>query len=98
EHPQTIALVLSHLNPSQAAGLLFSLPVELRADVSLRMASLDQISPEIISKIAGVIGTKVKSLGELSRESYGGVNAVAEMLNRLDSSTSKDILENIEKA
>jgi flagellar motor switch protein FliG len=98
EHPQTIALILSHLNPSQAAGLLFSLPADLRADVSLRMASLDQISPEIIMKIAAVIGSKLTSLGELSRESYGGVHAVAEMFNRLDSSTSKDILENIETA
>src|SRR5215510_11733677 len=50
EHPQTIALVLSHLNYSQAAALLTSLPAALRADVSLRMASLDQISPEIISQ------------------------------------------------
>jgi flagellar motor switch protein FliG len=97
EHPQTIALILSHLNPSQAAGLLFSLPVELRADVALRMANLDQISPEIISKIAAVIGSKLKVLGELSREAYGGVHAVAEMFNRLDSNTSKEILENIEQ-
>lgn len=97
EHPQTIALILSHLNPSQAAGLLFSLPAEMRSDVALRMASLDQISPEIISKIAGVIGSKLKSLGELSRESTGGVHAVAEMFNRLDSTSSKEILENIEQ-
>src|SRR5579884_280156 len=97
EHPQTIALILSHLNPSQAAGLLFSLPAELRADVALRMASLDEISPEIISKIAAVIGTKLKALGELSREAYGGVHAVAEMVNRLDSNTSKEILESIEQ-
>jgi flagellar motor switch protein FliG len=97
EHPQTIALILSHLNPSQAAGLLFSLPGEMRADVALRMASLDQISPEIISKIAVVIGSKLKSLGELSREAYGGVHAVAEMFNRLDSNTSKEILESIEQ-
>lgn len=96
EHPQTIALILSHLNPSQAAGLLFSLPVDLRADVSLRMASLDQISPDIISKIAVIIGQKLKALGELSRESYGGIRAVAEMFNRLDSSSSKEILDNIE--
>ena len=98
EHPQTIALVLSHLNPSQAAGLLFSLPVELRADVALRMANLDQISPEIISKIAHIIGQKLKSLGEVSRESYGGVRAVAEMFNRLDGTSSKDILETIEQS
>jgi len=96
EHPQTIALILSHLGPSQAAGLLFSLPAELRADVALRMANLEQISPDIISKIAGIIGQKLKALGELSRESYGGVRAVAEMFNRLDSATSKEILDTIE--
>jgi flagellar motor switch protein FliG len=96
EHPQTIALILSHLGSSQAAGLLFSLPGELRADVALRMANLDQISPEIISKIASIIGQKLKALGELNRESYGGVRAVAEMFNRLDSGTSKEILDSIE--
>jgi len=96
EHPQTIALILSHLNPSQAASLLFSLPQEIRGDVALRMANLDQISPEIISKIASVIGGKMKSLGEVSREAYGGVRAVSEMFNRLDSGTSKDILEGME--
>ena len=97
EHPQTIALVLSHLATSQAAALLMSLPSTLRSDVARRMASLDQISPEIILKIAGVIGQKLKALGEFSRESYGGVRAVAEMLNRLDSSSSREILETIEK-
>jgi flagellar motor switch protein FliG len=97
EHPQTIALILSHLNASQAAGLLVSLPAELRSDVALRMANLDQISPEIISKIAAIIGQKLKALGELSRESYGGVRAVSEMFNRLDSGTSKEILEGIEQ-
>jgi flagellar motor switch protein FliG len=95
EHPQTIALILSHLNPSQAASLLFSLPPEMRADVAWRMANLDQISPEIISKIALIIGQKLKALGEVSRESYGGVRAVAEMFNRLDSGTTKDVLDSI---
>ena len=97
EHPQTIALILSHLNASQAAGLLVSLPQELRADVPLRLAHLDQISPLIVSKIAAIIGQRLKSLGELSRESYGGVRAVSEMFNRLDSGSSKDILEAIEQ-
>jgi flagellar motor switch protein FliG len=97
EHPQTIALVLSHLNYTQAAALLTSLPPGLRADVSQRMASLDQISPEIIFKIAAVIGQKLKTLGEFSRESYGGVRAVAEMLNRLDSVSSREILDHIEQ-
>ena len=96
EHPQTIALVLSHLNSSQAAGLLYSLPNDLRADVALRMANLDQISPDIITKIASIIGQKLRALGEMNRESSGGVRAVAEMFNRLDSSCSKEIIEAID--
>lgn len=97
EHPQTIALVLSHLNASQAAGLLISLPPEMRSDVALRMANLDQISPEIVNKIASVIGQKLQAIGEYSRESYGGIRAVSEMFNRLDSGNSKEILEVIER-
>jgi flagellar motor switch protein FliG len=98
EHPQTIALILSHLNPSQAAALLASLPVEMRADVSLRVAHLERISPDIIARIAGIIGQKIKALGEFSRESYGGVKAVSELFNRLDSVTSKEILDDMEKS
>ena len=97
EHPQTIALVLSHLTPTQAAALLASLPSQTRSDVALRMAHLDQISPEIIFKIASVIGEKLQALGEFSREAYGGVRAVAEMLNRLDSNTTREILEHIQQ-
>src|ERR1035438_8108810 len=82
---------------SQAAALLFSLPAQIRADVALRMAHLDQISPEIIHKIAAVIGQKLQALGDFSRESYGGVRAVSEMFNRLESGASKEILESIEK-
>ena len=96
EHPQTIALILSHLGPRHAANLLQSLPAELRADVAVRMANLDQISPEIISKIAGIIGQKLRALGETSRETYGGVRAVAEMFNRLEQGATKEILETIE--
>lgn len=98
EHPQTIALILSHLGSKHAANLLSSLPAELRADVATRMANLDQISPEVVSKIASVIGQKLKSLGEMSREAYGGVRAVAEMFNCLDPNESKEILESIETA
>jgi flagellar motor switch protein FliG len=96
EHPQTVALVLAHMNPSQAAALLAALPQSQRADLALRVASLDQISPEVINKIATVIGQKLNALGEFSRESYGGVRAVAEMFNRMDSDSSKEILSAVE--
>jgi flagellar motor switch protein FliG len=62
----------------------------------MRMAALDQIAPEIIAKIGGVIEEKLKGLGDVSRESHGGVRAVAEMFNRLDSSISEGLLANIE--
>lgn len=95
EHPQTIALIVSQLSPSQAAALLMALPAEIRSDVTMRIANLDQISPEITGRIATIIHQRLKGLGQLSRQSYGGVRAVAELLNRLDSSVSKEILENI---
>ncbi len=96
EHPQTIALVLAHLNTTQAAALLNSLPAQLRGDVVMRMANLEQISPEIISKITSNLSQKLQALGDVSRESYGGIRAVAELINRLDTNVSVAILEKIE--
>jgi flagellar motor switch protein FliG len=61
------------------------------------MANLDQISPEVAAKIATVIESKLQALGEVSREAHGGVRAVAEMLNRMDSATSKEVLEMLEQ-
>ena len=97
EHPQTIALVLSHLDPSQAAALMASLPLETRSDIMIRMAGLEQISPESVRTIATVIGRKLRNLGELSREACGGVRAVADMLNRLDPKNCGELLEALER-
>lgn len=96
EHPQTIALVLSHLNSSSAAGMLMALPPQVRADVAMRMASLEQISPDIVRRIAHILEQKLRSLGQFNRESYGGVSAVAEMFNRLESNSGQELLEQIE--
>jgi flagellar motor switch protein FliG len=96
EQPQTIALVLAHLNSSQAAALLSSLPGPLRADVVMRMANLEQISPDVISKITSILEQKLRSLGDFSRESYGGIRAVAELINRLETKSAAAILERIE--
>jgi flagellar motor switch protein FliG len=96
EQPQTIALVLAHLNSSQAAALLSSLPSPLRADVVMRMASLEQISPDVISKITTILEQKLRSLGDFSRESYGGIRAVAELINRMETKSAAAILEKVE--
>jgi flagellar motor switch protein FliG len=95
EHPQTIALILSHLNPWQAASLMSALPANRRAQLAMRMATLEEISPDVIGKIAQVIGEKLEGLGDLSRQSYGGLRVVAEMLNRLDAKLRHEILEEI---
>ncbi len=97
EHPQTIALVLAHLKPRTAAELLESLPEEIQADVSMRMASIEEISPDVISSIAGVLEEKLKPVGSYSDgEGFGGIRAVAEMFNRLDRRQSKVVLEKID--
>jgi flagellar motor switch protein FliG len=92
EHPQVIALVLSHLVPAQASAVLVALPPEMRAEAVKRMAQLDQFSPETVDRLAGYIGRRMQSLGTFSRESYGGAKAVAEMLNRLDAEASGELL------
>jgi flagellar motor switch protein FliG len=96
EQPQTIALVLAHLNATQAAALLSSLPATLRADVVMRMANLEQISPDVIGKITSILEQKLRALGDFSRESYGGIRAVAELINRLETKSAAAILEKIE--
>jgi flagellar motor switch protein FliG len=96
EHPQTIALILAHLNSASAAQLITLLPDELRADVLTRMASLDDISPDVVRRISTVIEQRLKTLGGPSREQHGGVRAVAELFNRLERTVSGPVLEAIE--
>lgn len=96
EHPQTIALILAHLHPGNAAQLIALLPDTMRADVLTRMASLDDISPDVVSRISSVIETRLRTLGGPSREQHGGVRAVAELFNRLERTVSGPVLEAIE--
>ena len=96
EHPQTIALILAHLNATQAGELIASLPETLRADVAMRMANLQEISPEVVRRISLILEQKLESLGSFATEAYGGVRAVAELFNRMDRSSGRVVLEKIE--
>jgi len=96
EHPQTIALILAHLKPAQAAQLVNLLPEQLRVNVLTRMASLDEIPLDVIVRISSVIEERLRGLGGSTHESYGGVRAVAELLNRLDRGLSQGVLGSIE--
>lgn len=96
EHPQTAALILSHLDCAKAASVLSALPPEIRAEIALRIANMDRISPEVLEEVERVLEKKMASMlaGELSAS--GGVSAVAELLNRLDPRAIRGILENLE--
>jgi flagellar motor switch protein FliG len=95
EHPQTVALILAHLSAAQSAAILTSMDASVQADIALRIARLEKVSPAVISKISTVIRQKLKSVGEIKRESSGGPRAVAEMFNELESSLSNEILNKI---
>jgi flagellar motor switch protein FliG len=96
EHPQTIALVLAHLEAKQASTVLMKLPVELRAEPIKRLAQLRQFSPEMAQRVALVLHKRLEALGEQSRRSFQGLRGVADLMNCLDVAVGKTILESIE--
>jgi len=97
EHPQTIALVLAHLNTKVARSVLMMLPEKVRGQAVKRLAQMQQFSPEMVKKIAVVLHKRLSTLGSQSRRAYGGVKAVAELLNQIDQEATGTILETIEQ-
>ncbi|MBK3494392.1 flagellar motor switch protein FliG [Viridibacillus sp. YIM B01967] len=96
EHPQTIALILSYLEPQQAGTILSSLPQEVQADIAKRIAMMDSTSPEVISEIESVLERKLSSTVTQDYTETGGVDAVVEVLNGVDRQTEKTILDALE--
>ena len=97
EHPQTIALVLAHLDPRRAAMVLDNLTPEHRVVSIRRLAEMRQFSPEMAQKVALILHRRLESVGDTKRKSYSGFKAVADLLNRLNVEESKHILETIEE-
>ena len=97
EHPQTIALILAHLEAKQASDLLMRLPEELRSEAIKRLAQLRQFSPEMAQRVSLVLHKRLEALGEQSRRAYAGLRGVADVMNRLEMKTAKTVLEGIEK-
>lgn len=96
EHPQTIALILSYLDPEQAGIILSSLPQEKQADIARRIAVMDSTSPDVISEIEAVLERKLSSTVAQDFSDTGGVDAVVEVLNGVDRATEKTILDSLE--
>jgi len=97
EHPQTIAMVMAHLQAKPATELLMRLPDALRAESVKRMAQLRMFSPEIAQKVSVALNKRLEALGEQRRRAYAGIQGVADLLNRMDPSQAKVILEAIER-
>lgn len=97
EHPQTIALILAHLNAEHAATILSALPSEIQVDVAQRIAQMERATPDIIMEIEKVLERNIASVFTQEMSAAGGVRAVAEMLNRVDRSTEKAIMEKLEE-
>jgi flagellar motor switch protein FliG len=97
ERPQTKAMVLGNLDSKRASALLMSLEPEMRADCVRRLASLGQYSPEVAAKVSSVLNRKLRSVGDQSKQAESGTSNVAEMMNRLDAGSAREILESIER-
>jgi flagellar motor switch protein FliG len=96
EHPQTIALVLAHLDPKRASLVLSSLSEEHKVVSIQRLAEMRQFSPEMAQKVAHILHRRLETVGDTVRKSYSGFKAVADLMNRLNAEESKRILEVIE--
>jgi len=95
EHPQTIALILSHLPSSYGAELIAGLPAERQLSVIRRIANMGQTNPEIIREVERGLETRMASVMSQSFENAGGVPTVAEILNVTDRGTGRTLLENL---
>jgi flagellar motor switch protein FliG len=97
EHPQTIALILSHLNPVQTAGFLTELPEPQRSDVVFRIATLGKVSPQTLKQIEKVVDEMAGFSMSQSLSKIGGTKSLADILNKTNVSLSKEILEKLEQ-
>ena len=96
EHPQTIALIMAHLQPAKASEILVGLPQAKQLEVVSRVANMDQTNPEMIKEVERGLEMRLSGMVSQTFEKAGGVETVAQMLNLADRSTEKGILEALE--
>lgn len=96
EHPQTIALILAYLPVHQAAQIISSLPPEKQSDVAKRIAEMDRTSPDVIQEVERVLEKKLENLANQDYTIVGGVDSIVDILNSVDRSTNKRIMDDLE--
>lgn len=97
EHPQTIALVLAHLDPRRASMVLETLSEDNKVVSIQRLAEMRQFSPEMAQKVAHILHRRLETVGDSARKSYSGFKAVADLMNRLNIEEATRILGAIEE-
>lgn len=97
EHPQTIALIIAHLTTERKVDVLRKLPEGLQAEVVLRVANLDFVSPELIAQLDDVLKTELSTLGSIDTQQLGGVEPIADMLNMMDKTAEKNVMARVEE-
>jgi len=97
EHPQTVSLVLSTQHVAHAGEILSHLPEEIRADVVYRIAKIEKVSSEVITKIEDALHREIGQVGTKKQSQVGGVDKVVDILNNLKNSMDADILDDIEE-
>lgn len=97
EHPQTIALILSYLDPEKAGQILSELPPEMQGDIARRIALMEGTSPEIINEVEAILERKLSATVTQDYTQTGGVDSVVEVLNGVDRTTEKTILDSLEQ-
>ena len=95
EQPQTIALILSYIDPAQAAAILSELAPEIQSDVIAKIAKMGKTSPEHIKEVERILEKKLSNLGVSDYARVGGVNTTVDILNASDRSTEKHILDSL---
>jgi flagellar motor switch protein FliG len=96
EHPQTIALILAYLEPNKASVIIQNLPHEVQSDVARRIATMDRTSPEVLREVERVLEKKLSTLSSEDYTAAGGVESIVEILNMVDRSSEKQIIEALE--
>jgi len=96
EHPQIIALVLAYLEPDKASVILQKLPREIQSDIASRIATMDRTHPEVLREVERVLEKKLSTLSSVDYCTAGGVESVVEILNLVDRSSEKNIIETLQ--
>ncbi len=96
ENPQLIALILAYIRPEHSAKILNALPAEIQADVAIKLAEMNTINPEILKEVEKIVETKFSSVVTKDFSKVGGVKALANILNRTDRATEKNVIDMLE--